>query len=66
MEMKTIFQRVAETARLMVGVGDYQKYSAHMKHHHPEIAVMTETEYFRYGQSARYPSKNGSIKRCPC
>jgi len=66
MEMKQFFHRVTETARLMVGVGDYQKYCAHMKSHHPDVTVMTETEYFRYGQQARYPSKDGTIKRCPC
>jgi len=66
MEMKIVFQRMAETARLMVGVGDYQKYCAHMQQHHPELAAMTETEYFRYSQEARYPSKDGAINRCPC
>ena len=64
--MKFFFQRVAETARLMVGVGNYNKYCSHMQQHHPERPVMTETEYFRYGQNARYPTKDGAIKRCPC
>jgi len=66
MGMNVFFQRMAESARLMVGVGNYQKYCAHMQQQHPEITVMTETEYFRYGQQARYPGKNGEIKKCPC
>jgi uncharacterized short protein YbdD (DUF466 family) len=51
---------------LMVGAGNYKNYCAHMQQEHPEATVMTETEYFRYGQNARYPSKDGAIKRCPC
>ena len=67
MGMKNLFQRAIETARLMVGVGDYQKYCAHMQRHHPDVAAMTETEYFRYGQNARYPSDtNRRINKCPC
>lgn len=54
-----------DTARLMVGVGNYQAYCAHMRDKHPELAPMTEVEYFRHCQRARYPS-DGSIKRCPC
>jgi len=66
MKVHGFFKRMAEALRLMVGVGDYQKYCAHMQQHHPDVAAMTETEYFRYGQNARYPSTNGEIKKCPC
>jgi uncharacterized short protein YbdD (DUF466 family) len=61
-----IARRVAQTARLMVGVGDYQRYVSHMQLQHPDTAVLSEKEYFRYCQESRYPSKTGSIKRCPC
>ena len=54
-----------DTARLMVGVGNYQAYCAHMRDKHPELEPMTECEYFRRSQQSRYPS-DGSIKRCPC
>jgi uncharacterized short protein YbdD (DUF466 family) len=64
--MKIFFQRAAETARLMVGVGNYHKYCAHMQAQHPDAPLLTETEYFRYGQNSRYPTKEGVIKRCPC
>jgi uncharacterized short protein YbdD (DUF466 family) len=64
--MKKIGAYLLETARLMVGVGDYRKYCTHMQQHHPEAIVLTETEYFRYGQNARYPTKDGGIKKCPC
>lgn len=61
-----VFQRVAQTCRMMVGVGDYARYCEHMQQHHPELTPMTESEYFRYCQAARYPSKGGKISRCPC
>lgn len=60
------FQRVAQTCRMMVGVGDYARYCEHMQQRHPELTPMTEGEYFRYCQEARYPSKSGKISRCPC
>jgi uncharacterized short protein YbdD (DUF466 family) len=63
---KTILLRTVQTARLMVGVGDYQQYLSHMQLHHPDEAAMSEAAYFRYCQESRYPGKDGSIKRCPC
>jgi len=64
--MKKHVQRTIDTLRLMVGVGNYQAYCVHMQQHHADTKVMTETEYFRHCQNARYPTKDGSIKRCPC
>jgi uncharacterized short protein YbdD (DUF466 family) len=64
--LKEFLKRVAQAARLMVGVGDYANYVEHMRQHHPERQPMTHTEYFRYCQAARYPNKDGKIKRCPC
>ena len=61
--MKTLL----ETLRLMVGIGSYKKYRQHMAQHHPEAAVMSETEYFRHCQESRYPTaKNRHLKKCPC
>ncbi len=60
------FSRLKETARLMVGVGSYENYRRHMQQHHRGAEPMSETEYFRYCQEARYPGKSGEIKRCPC
>lgn len=64
--LKAVFVRVAQTARLMVGVGDYQQYLAHMQCHHPDETAMSEIAYFRYCQDSRYPGKDGGVKRCPC
>ena len=64
--LKRSLQRVAQTLRLMVGVGDYDGYLDHVRKHHLEQQPMTRSEHFRYCQTARYPTKDGDIKRCPC
>ena len=48
------WRRVAETARLMVGVPDYERYVAHRRAHHPAEPVMSYAEFFRERQQARY------------
>ena len=54
--------RAVETARLMVGVPSYVAYCEHMQQHHPERTVMSETEFFRNRQEARYGGRGGG--RC--
>ncbi|RSV16556.1 DUF466 domain-containing protein [Sphingomonas sp. ABOLG] len=51
--------RVAETARLMVGLPDYDTYCRHMTDRHPERTPMTRAEFFRDRQQARYGSGGG-------
>ena len=51
--------RVAETARLMVGLPDYDAYCRHLADHHPERTPMTWAEFFRNRQQARYGSGGG-------
>jgi uncharacterized short protein YbdD (DUF466 family) len=48
-----------QTARLMVGMPDYDAYLRHMLTHHPERPVMDRTQFFRDRQEARYGGKNG-------
>ena len=64
--MNKAWQRLTETARLMVGVGDYARYCEHMQARHPEEKIMSEAEFFRYCQERRYPGRAGDIRRCPC
>lgn len=64
--VKQIVLRIAETMRLMVGVGDYDRYLEHVRLHHPELAPLSRSDFFRHCQNARYPSGDGQIKRCPC
>ncbi|MGL4395518.1 MAG: YbdD/YjiX family protein [Hyphomicrobium sp.] len=55
---------MASTARLMVGVPDYERYVAHRKASHPGEPVMTYEEFFRERQSSRYGVNGGKISRC--
>ncbi len=60
--MSGLFATLRRTARLMVGLPDYDAYRAHMAHHHPNATAMTRTQFFRDRQEARYGGKNGG--RC--
>lgn len=62
------FRLCKQTANLMVGQGDYQQYLQHMHNSHPDLTPMTQVEYFRRNQNARYPQAKGktTINRCPC
>jgi uncharacterized short protein YbdD (DUF466 family) len=55
---------LAKTARLMVGLPDYDAYVAHRRQAHPEEPVMTYEEFFRERQSNRYGGTGGKISRC--
>jgi uncharacterized short protein YbdD (DUF466 family) len=55
---------VAQTARLMVGVPDYESYVAHRTTQHPDQAVMTYEEFFRERQAARYAVGKGRFRGC--
>ncbi len=56
------FRTWTHTARLMVGLPDYDAYRRHMADRHPEQPVMDRTQFFRDRQEARYGGKNGG--RC--
>lgn len=56
--------KMAQTARLMVGMPDYQAYVAHRKAHHPGEPVMSYDAFFRERQSSRYGENGGRISRC--
>ncbi len=64
--VRLVARRLAQTARLMVGVQDYDTYVAHMREHHPEHPVMTVAEFHRASIDARYPGKSGKLSKCPC
>lgn len=54
----------AKTARLMVGVPDYEAYVAHRRRAHPNEPVMTYEDFFRERQASRYGEGGGKISRC--
>ncbi len=61
-DMLKVGRYLGHTARLMVGVPNYDNYVAHAQANHPELPVMTYEEFFRNRQEARYGGKNGG--RC--
>jgi uncharacterized short protein YbdD (DUF466 family) len=63
-EFKVMWMWSVRTARLMVGVPDYDEYVAHRKTHYPEQPIMTYVEFFRERQHARYACEKGRFKGC--
>lgn len=61
---RSLFKGFASTARLMVGVPDYEAYVAHRKEMHPDEPVMSYEEFFRERQDSRYGVNGGKISRC--
>ena len=57
------WRRAVQTARLMVGVPDYERYVAHRRSHHPAESVMSYAEFFRERQQARY-NRGGKPTGC--
>ena len=57
-----VCDRVAETARLMVGVPDYPTYVAHRRINHPDEPVMTLRGVLRERQKACYDVSKGRLR----
>jgi uncharacterized short protein YbdD (DUF466 family) len=62
MRMKSLLKRIAQTARLAVGVPDYKTYVAHCRARHPDQPVMSYEEFFRSRVDARY--RRGTSRCC--
>ena len=65
-DLMSLPQWTARTARLMIGIPDYEAYVAHRKATHPDLPVMTYEEFFRDRQDARYGAgrRSGRMFRC--
>ena len=57
--MRRLLTLARDTARMMIGIPSYEVYRAHMAERHPERPAMSEVEFFRERQEARYGSKGG-------
>ena len=53
-----------KTARLMVGIPDYETYVQHRQTHHPGEPVMSYEEFFRNRVEARYAVGKGKFRGC--
>jgi uncharacterized short protein YbdD (DUF466 family) len=63
-DLKDALALFKKTARLMVGVPDYDQYVAHRMINHPDLPVMSYEEFFRNRQDSRYGGGVGKISRC--
>ncbi len=63
-QLSHLYRQFRRTARLMIGVPDYDSYVAHRRSAHPGEPVMTYAEFFRERQDSRYGAKGGKISRC--
>lgn len=61
-DLAKVGRYLGQTARLMVGVPDYDTYVQHRKLKHPDKPVMTYEEFFRERQEASYGGASGG--RC--
>ena len=52
------------TARLMVGVPDYDSYVAHRRAQHPDEPVMSRAEFLAERMERRFGAGPGGISRC--
>jgi uncharacterized short protein YbdD (DUF466 family) len=60
----TVWRRIVEGARLMVGVPDYDRYVAHRTSAHPGEPVMTLKQFHRDRIDRRYGTGTGTPPRC--
>jgi uncharacterized short protein YbdD (DUF466 family) len=52
--LASFWRKAVQTARLAIGVPDYDVYLAHMQSHHPDRRAMSYTEFFNERQQKRY------------
>ena len=57
-------QWTVRTARLMVGVPDYDTYVQHRQANHPGQPIMTYEEFFVERQEARFGVSKGRFRGC--
>ncbi|MBS0516102.1 MAG: YbdD/YjiX family protein [Proteobacteria bacterium] len=60
--LQQFWRRAVQTARLAIGVPDYDTYVRHLRRNHPERAIPSYEEFFHQRQEARY--KNGGTRGC--
>lgn len=60
--LRFFWRQAVRTARLSIGVADYDTYVRHLRTHHPEGVVPTYEQFFEQCQQARY--KNGGNRGC--
>ena len=54
-----LWHRAVQTARLLIGVPDYDTYVEHMRLRHPGLPVMSYEQFFDERMQARYRGGGG-------
>lgn len=63
LDLASVFwQRALQSARLMVGVPDYDAYVAHLREKHPDVRPLTREDFVHAAQNRRYGRGGGG--RC--
>ena len=62
--LRDVLRGARDMGRLMAGIPSYQGYVAHMRAHHPGDAPMSEADFCRDRQAARFGGKPGSSGCC--
>ncbi len=60
----SFWSKAVQTARLMVGVPDYDAYRAHRAAHHPGEPVLSRADFHRDRIARRYGTGAGAPPRC--
>jgi uncharacterized short protein YbdD (DUF466 family) len=59
-----LYKRARQTARLMIGIPDYETYVQHRKTFHPDEPIMTYEQFFVERQDVRYSVSKDRMKGC--
>ena len=60
--LRLLLRRLRETASLMIGLPDYERYAAHVRTHHPGRPVMSRAEFVAERTARRYEGRGAG--RC--
>jgi len=63
-KLRIAFVWAQRTARMMIGIPDYETYVQHRKEVHPSEPIMSYEEFFFERQSVRYTVSRDRMKGC--
>lgn len=64
LKLSKSLKKLTNSARLMVGQGDYEAYAEHMRRNHENLTILTPAEFFRNREEARFGGDGRRAFRC--
>jgi len=64
LKLSKSLKKLSNSARLMVGQGDYEAYAEHMRRNHENLTILTPAEFFRDREEARFGGGGRRAFRC--